>query len=409
MLCRSCNSNKIFIFLNLHNAPHSNEYINESVSPNYEKFFPLKVGVCKSCWLVQTQDFSKPTELFKEDYAYLSSISSSWVNHASLYCDMIIKKLNLNSNSSVIEIASNDGYLLQFFKKKKISCIGIEPTKIAANISKKKKINTLVEMFNYRYSKIIKKKYGKYDLIICNNVFAHVQDINNFTKGLKNLLKPKGTINIEVPHLLNLMKYLQFDTIYHEHYSYLSIISLSNILNRQSLFLYNVDKINTHGGSLRLYITHKNSIFYNKYKIVDQLFNDEIKFGLKNLKTYQSFQRKTFLIKINFLNFLIKNKKLGKKIVAYGAAAKGNTLLNYCGIKNDLIDYVFDSSKVKQNKLLPGSNIKIQEATKIFKYRPDIVIILPWNLENEIKLFLSPLKKFNTKIIKVIPKISYIE
>ena len=276
MRCRSCNSDKIFIFLNLHNAPHSNEYIDENVSPNYEKFFPLKVGVCKSCWLVQTKDFSKPTELFKDNYAYLSSISSSWVKHASLYCDMIIKKLNLNSNSSVIEIASNDGYLLQFFKKKKISCIGVEPTKIAANISKKKKINTLVEMFNYRYSQILKKKYGKYDLIICNNVFAHVQDINNFTKGLKNLLKPKGTINIEVPHLLNLIKYLQFDTIYHEHYSYLSILSLSNILNRQSLFLYNVDKINTHGGSLRLYITHKNSIFYKKYKIVDQLFKEEI-------------------------------------------------------------------------------------------------------------------------------------
>ena len=383
MKCRFCRNNLKDKILDLGKSPPSNAYLKNKSQFNYEKYFPLKLYLCKKCYLVQTQDFNKPEELFTNDYAYFSGTSKLFVEHAKKYVEKISKKLNLNRKSFVVEIASNDGYLLKNFLKKKIPCLGIEPTKSTYKKSLSIKIPTLNKFFGTSLSKEIVNRYRKADLVIGNNVYAHVPDINDFTKGIKNILNLNGTVTLEFPHLFNLVKHNQFDTIYHEHYSYLSLYTVSKIFSEHNLKIFHVEKIFTHGGSLRVYGCHQTN---NKKinKSVSKILTEERNAGLLKLKSYKNLQKNADKTKLEFINFLKKLKSKNKIISAYGAAAKGNTLLNFCNIKNDTIDFVFDASESKQNKYLPGSHIKILNPRSLLKKKVDYLLILPWNIKNEI-------------------------
>lgn len=404
MKCRNCQKKLNFKWIDLGNSPPSNNYIKKKDFKKKEKKFPLKVYVCKKCWLAQTWDYARAEDLFKKDYAYFSSTSKTFLKHAKDYTDKIIKKLKLNNKSKVIEIASNDGYLLKNFKKKNIPCIGIEPTIDTANFAEKLGIKVIKSFFNSKLAKNLTKDQNNADLIIGNNVYAHVPDICDFTKGIETLLKENGTVTLEFPHLLKLIKYKQFDTVYHEHFSYLSLSVVKNIFQKNNLKIYNVEEIKTHGGSLRVYGCKKKAKFLcnrNVKKILDQ----EISFGLKKIDTYKRFQKKIDAVKYEFLKFLNNEKNKNKKICGYGAAAKGNTLLNYCNIKNNIIEFICDASPYKQNMKLPGSKIPIYSPYKIKEKKPDYIIILPWNLSKEIQNQLSYIKKWNGKFVTVIPKL----
>lgn len=404
MKCRNCQKKLNFKWIDLGNSPPSNNYIKKKDFKKKEKKFPLKVYVCKKCWLAQTWDYARAEDLFKKDYAYFSSTSKTFLKHAKDYTDKIIKKLKLNNKSKVIEIASNDGYLLKNFKKKNIPCIGIEPTIDTANFAEKLGIKVIKSFFNSKLAKNLTKDQNNADLIIGNNVYAHVPDICDFTKGIEILLKENGTVTLEFPHLLKLIKYNQFDTVYHEHFSYLSLSVVKNIFQKNNLKIYNVEEIKTHGGSLRVYGCKKKAKFScnrNVKKILDQ----EISFGLKKIDTYKKFQKKIDAVKYEFLKFLNNEKNKNKKICGYGAAAKGNTLINYCNIKNNIIDFICDASPYKQNMKLPGSKIPIYSPYKIKEKKPDYIIILPWNLSKEIQNQLSYIKKWNGKFVTVIPKL----
>lgn len=405
MNCRFCTNKFKHVFIDLGFAPPSNAYINKEHLDHPEIYYPLKTYVCQKCWLVQTRDFTSPEKLFVSSYAYFSSTSLSFLKHAKNYFYKIKKDLNLNKNSFVIEIASNDGYLLKNFVKAGIPSLGIEPTDSTANFSHKQGIKVLKKFFSYKVSKKLSEKYGKADLIIANNVYAHVPNIKDFTLGLKVMLKLNGTITIEFPHLKELIKHSQFDTIYHEHFSYLSLYSVIKIAQKFKLRVFKVEKINTHGGSLRAYICHSNDVRIND-KSVKKILNEEKVFGLRKLKTYLNFQQKADKIKYNLLKFLIKQKNKNKKVIAYGAAAKGNTLLNYAGIKSDLISAVFDAAKSKHYKFLPGSHIPIYPANKISKEKADYIFILPWNISGEIIKKNYRYKK-NVKFFSAIPRLKF--
>lgn len=381
MNCRHCNKLLSNLFIDLGVAPPSNAYLSNIY--NIEPRYPLKIFVCDNCWLVQTEDFSAAETIFTEDYAYFSSVSKSWVLHAKLFCEKAIKKFNLNRNSFVVELASNDGYLLKNFVENSIPCLGVEPTIGTALEAEKKQINVLKEFFNLNLASLIAEKYKKADLIIANNVIAHVPDINDFIKGMKLLLNNKGTISIEFPHLMQLIEKIQFDTIYHEHYSYFSLSSIVKIFSTFGLKVYDVEKIATHGGSLRILSCHSfcdQSVSPNVQKLIDE----EIQFGITNFDIYQNFQKSVVIVK-NDISIFFKNSKAQKKrIVGYGAAAKGNTLLNYCGITSNDIEYIVDNAKSKQGKYTPGSHIPILDPQIIKETKPDYIIIFPWNIREEI-------------------------
>ena len=404
MNCRNCKNTLKNKWIDLGFSPPSNNYLSKKDLIKNEKFLPLKVYVCKNCWLSQTQDYTSSKKLFRHDYAYYSSTSKSFVNHAKKYTDKIIKKLHLNSKSNVIEIASNDGYLLKNFLKKKIPCFGVEPTINTAKAAEKIGIRVIKKFFSTKLSKRLIKDKKQADLIIGNNVFAHVPDILDFTRGMSLLLKKNGTITLEFPHLLELMKYSQFDTVYHEHFSYLSLIAVKNIFSKFDLKIYDVEKIKTHGGSLRIYACKKG---YKNYisKNVKKIINQEKIYGLNKITKYNNFQFKIEKIKYKFLKFLREKKLEGNKICGYGAAAKGNTLLNYCEIKTDMIDFVCDAALSKQNKRLPGSHIPIFKPNKIMKEKPNYIIIFPWNLTKEITSQLFFIKKWQGKFVTVIPNL----
>jgi hypothetical protein len=406
MNCRFCKNKLKHKFIDLGYAPPSNAYISKKNLDKAEIYYPLKTYVCEKCWLVQTEDFTSAEKLFDSSYAYFSSTSKSFLKHAKNYFYKIKKELSLNKRSFVIEIASNDGYLLKNFVRAKIPCLGIEPTNSTANFAEKRGVKVLRKFFSYKIGNKLFKKKRKADLIIANNVFAHVPNINDFVRGLQVILKKNGTITIEFPHVKELIKHNQFDTIYHEHFSYLSLFTVIKILEKFKLKVFNVEKINTHGGSLRVYICHLKDEKLTD-KSVDKILKEEKIFGLKNLKTYLNFQTKVNKIKNALLKFLISQKNKNKKVVAYGAAAKGNTLLNYAGIKNDLISKVFDAAKSKQYKFLPGSHIPIYPSNKILKEKADYVIILPWNISNEIIKQNYYLKKNNVKFFSAIPKLKF--
>ena len=386
--CRHCSESLQNEVIDLGNQPFSNAYLNENDLKKPEITFPLKVFLCSKCWLLQVPAYEKPEVLFNEDYAYFSSTSTSWLRHASKFVDQAINRFNLNTKSNILEIASNDGYLLQYFNKKGINNIGIEPTKAAANEALKKGVKTIQRFFSANFAHELKASNPKYekgfDLIILNNVLAHVPDINDFIKGLSIALKSDGKISIEFPHLYNLIKYCQFDTIYHEHFSYLSLNFLNRLANFANLKIFDVEELPTHGGSLRVWMCHHKC----EYKInpsVNIILQKEQFFRLESLGRYINFQKKALTIKNSFLKFLINSYENNKKIIGYGAAAKGNTLLNYAGIKNDLISHIADKSISKQGKYMPGSHIPIISPEILNEMQFDKLLVLPWNIVKEVK------------------------
>lgn len=395
MNCRYCNNLKLSKILDLGYSPPSNAYLVAADLSRDEQLIPLRVLVCDECWLVQIEDYTLPDELFNAEYAYLSSTSSSWVKHAKEYCEKIIQELNLNIESMVVEIASNDGYLLTNFLERKIPCYGVEPTASTAKISKTKGINVIEEFFGSVLAENLAKQKKNADLIIANNVYAHVPDINDFTKGLSKLLKPSGVVTLEFPHLLNLLKFNQFDTIYHEHYSYLSLYTVSNIFESHGLRVWSVEEIDTHGGSLRVYGCLKDAPWELKSS-VQLVLDKEAQYGLRKLSTYCHLQPAADKVRLELNNFLVQQRDNGKKVVAFGAAAKGNTLLNFSKIDSSLVQYVCDNAVSKQGKYLPGSHIPIVDPIKIKNDNPDYILIFAWNIKDEIKDNISLISN-NTK------------
>ena len=404
MKCRFCQSKLDKMFIDLGHAPPSNAYLLEADLTKVEKYYPLKVMVCEKCWLVQTLDTQTPSDYFDENYAYLSGASSTWRAHVRTFVEDICRAFPLNKDSFVLEIASNDGHLLTNFVEKKIPCMGIEPTKSTAKQAEILGIPTLNQFFSYGLAKSLNQRGQSADLIIANNVFAHVPDIVDFARGLKEILKPSGNITIEFPHLLNLIKLGQFDTIYHEHFSYLSLFTVKNILSSVGLKIWKVDKLQTHGGSLRIFACHKERKIQVE-STVSETLQEEQEFGLQTSEVYTSFNAVAEKIKDELLKFLINEKEKGKRVVAYGAAAKGNTLLNYAGVKPDLINTVYDLAQSKQNKFLPGSHIPVANPEELKTTAPDFVLILAWNIADEIRQNLKHLDAYGTKFIVAIPEL----
>jgi ubiquinone/menaquinone biosynthesis C-methylase UbiE len=407
MKCKFCNTEIENITFDLGNTAPSNSLIFPDNLFSSEVAYPLTLYTCPKCFLVQIEEQVNGEEIFNENYVYFSSASKYWLAHAKKYCKEITNKLSLNNNSFVVEIASNDGYLLQNFVNSNIKCLGIEPTQNTANEAMLKGVPTLVNFFTESLAEQFAQDNERADLIIANNVLAHVPDINDFVSGFKKLLKEEGTITVEFPHLFELVKHNEFDTIYHEHYFYFSLYTLNIIFNKHDLSIYDVEELETHGGSLRIYITHKGNIIdSNSIKNnVKRILNKELKSNVNTLDFYSSIQSNAFKIKLEALNYLVKQKINNKKIIAFGAAAKGNTFLNYSGIKKDIIDFVVDETPYKIGKYMPQSKIPILSFDKIMTEKPDIIIILPWNHKKEIVEKLEFTKEWGAKIVTFIPKL----
>jgi hypothetical protein len=384
MKCRHCQTHLQHMFVDLGFAPPSNAYLSASALSQAEMTLPLRVRVCDACWLVQTEDYAQADTFFNEDYAYFSSASQTWLAHASAYAQAMTDKLKLNSQSHVVELASNDGYLLKNFVVKGIPCLGIEPTESTAHAARVLGIPVLSEFFGQLLSQRLVEQGKQADLIAANNVYAHVPDINDFTQGIKTLLKPQGVVTIEFPHLMQLLSHNQFDTIYHEHFSYLSLYTVQMIFASCGLRIFDVEQLPTHGGSLRVFGCHE-SASWPLANRVQNLLQEETDRGMQSLAAYAGFQDKVNHIKNALVSFLIEQKKLGKKVVAYGAAAKGNTLLNYAGVRPDLLPMVCDAAQSKQGKYMPGSHIPILAPDQLKLSQPDIVLVLPWNIAQEVK------------------------
>ena len=407
MNCRHCGYPLEHIFLDLGFAPPSNAYLKDADLQLPESQYPLKLFVCDKCWLVQTEDFARPTELFGSDYAYFSSISKSWLEHASRYVEQMCERFNLDSKSYVIEIASNDGYLLKNFIASRIPCLGIEPSSNTADAAEALGVNVLREFFCSDLGGRLSNENKSADLVLGNNIFAHVPDINDFTMGLKKVLKPDGIVTLEFPHLLRLLEGNQFDTIYHEHFSYLSLHTASRIFKQAGLIIWDVETLSTHGGSLRVYGCNAE----NSRKIstsVKEVFTEEQSSGLNQLSTYLGFQERVDRIKMELLSYLNEQKRMGKIVAAYGAAAKGNTLLNYAGITPDLVSFVCDAAPSKQGKYMPGSHIPIFPPYILRERKPDIIMILPWNLTEEVISQNSYVREWGGKFVTAIPQIRII-
>jgi len=409
MKCRFCSKPLKHVLIDLGHAAPSNFFLEKKLNSKPEVWYPLVIYVCDKCWLVQTKDYLETDEIFSSNYHYFSSYSKDWLSQCKRYVDKITKKLELyKENKFVVEVASNDGYLLQYFKEKKIKNLGVEPTKSTAAIAKKKGLNVVQKFFNKNIANEIKKKYKKADLIIANNVLAHVPDINNFVKGFKVLLNKNGVATFEFQYLSNIIKYGQFDTLYHEHYSYLSLTFLKKLFKENNLKIYDVEKLPTHGGSLRVYVTHIDSRKNKETELCKKMFEKEKFDGMNKIKFYQKFNLKAEKIKYDLLEFLIKIKKNKKKVMAYGAASKGNTLLNYCGIRKDLVSCIIDANVNKINKYAPGSHIKVVSEKNIQQEKPEYILILPWNLKNEIINQLKYIKKWKGKFLIPVPKLKII-
>ncbi len=401
--CRFCGASLTKTFVDLGMSPLSNAYVKPENLKKMEPFYPLHAYVCDKCFLVQLEEFESPENIFS-DYAYFSSYADAWLSHCAQYVQAMTERFALGEDSQVIEIASNDGYLLQYFKKKNIPILGIEPAKNVAKVAEEKGIPTLVEFFGVQTAKELKDSGVQADLLLGNNVLAHVPDINDFVAGMKVILQDAGVITMEFPHLLQLMEKNQFDTIYHEHFSYLSFMVVEAIFKKHGLILFDVEELPTHGGSLRIYGQHEDTGIQALSPRVASLKDKEIRAGLDQLETYTSFGQKAVRAKGKLLEFLIKTKEKGKVVVGYGAAAKGNTLLNYCGVRTDLIDYVVDRSPYKQNHFLPGTHIPIFSPDRIKKTKPDYLLILPWNLKSEVMAQMSYIKEWGGQFVVPIPE-----
>jgi SAM-dependent methyltransferase len=408
MNCRHCHAPLDHLFLDLGFAPPSNAFLKAEDLAKPELYFPLKLYVCTRCWMVQTEDCARADELFTSNYAYFSSVSQSWLDHASRYAEKITRRLGLGQNSFVIEIAANDGYLLKNFVARSIPCLGIEPTADTAEAAKQIGIPVLREFFGEALAYQLRTENRQADLIIGNNVYAHVPDINDFTAGLKAALKPGGTITLEFPHLMRLIEQIQFDTVYHEHYSYLSLYTVNRIFAAAGLRVFDVEELTTHGGSLRVYGCHADDP-RPQTTAAPALLAEEERQGLRILTTYRNFQRQADRVKDRLLAFLIEQKRSGKKIAAYGAAAKGNTLLNYAGIKPDLLPYVCDAAPSKQGKYLPGSHIAILPPAVLIEDKPDIVLIFPWNIADEIIDQHAYVRQWGGIFVTAVPELKVME
>lgn len=405
MQCRFCKTELTDIFIDLVNSPASNSYLSAGQLNEPEVFFPLKVYTCHNCFLVQVDEYKKSDAIFNSEYAYFSSYSTSWLKHAKNYVDMMIGRFGYNPSSLVIEVASNDGYLLQYFVQQNVPVLGVEPTANTAAAAKEKGVESVVDFFGVRLAKQLAQESKKADLLLGNNVLAHVPDIIDFVGGMKVILKEDGVITMEFPHVMQLVNNNQFDTIYHEHFSYLSFYTVEQIFESQGLEMFDVQEIPTHGGSLRIFAKHKEDTTKEISVNVQALLNKEIAQGINNLAYYDNFQQKALKVKLDITEFLIIQKRAGKKVAAYGAAAKGNTLLNYCGIKSDLIDFVVDANPHKQNKFLPASHIPVMNEDYLKAQQPDFVIILPWNLRDEITAQLAYIRNWGGKFVIPIPQL----
>ncbi|HKH60337.1 MAG TPA: class I SAM-dependent methyltransferase [Flavitalea sp.] len=408
MLCRFCKTPLENVFIDLVNAPASNSFLTYGQLNEPEVFYPLKVFTCRECFLVQLDEYKKSDAIFNSDYVYFSSYSTTWLSHAKAYTEEMVRRFNYNQQSQVIELASNDGYLLQYFLEKNIPVLGIEPTANTAAVAIEKGIDTVVDFFGTKLAKKLVEQNKKADLLLGNNVLAHVPDIVDFVEGMKINLKENGVITMEFPHLMQLVENNQFDTIYHEHFSYLSFLTVKKIFEEQNLALFDVQEIPTHGGSLRIFAKHKTDPTKPISQNVLDLLRKEDEKGMNKLDYYNNFQQKAEMIKMDLTSFLIDQKKAGKKVAAYGAAAKGNTLLNYCGIKNDLIEFVVDANPHKQNKWLPASHIPVVHEETLKEAKPDFVVILAWNLREEIVRQLSYIRNWNGRFVIAIPALEII-
>lgn len=403
MKCRHCNAEVSLPLIDLGSAPPSNAYLTKLTMRRPEKWFPLKVLICESCWLVQAEAYSRAAELFNDEYAYFSSFSTIWLEHAEHYVSTMVERFGLKSDSHVVEVASNDGYLLQYFKQRGIACMGIEPTAGTAAAARLKGIETVEEFFGVSLANKLADQGKKADLMAANNVLAHVPDINDFSAGFALLLKPHGVATFEFPHVMQLINYNQFDTIYHEHFSYLSFTSVAQIFNTNGLSVFDVEELTTHGGSLRVFAQRKDTGIQPLSERVTELMKKEASAGMNRKEYYKGFQQHADKVKNDFLLFLLDAKSKGKIVAAYGAAAKGNTLMNYSGIRPDLIKFVVDKNPAKQNKYMPGSRIPIVDEKFLQTEKPDYVVILPWNLKDEIIHQLDYILEWGGKFVTAVP------
>jgi SAM-dependent methyltransferase len=407
MDCRHCGMPLQHSFVDLGYAPPSNAYLKAEQLRYPELHYPLRVKVCNRCWLVQTEDYARADELFGVDYAYFSSTSSTWLDHAARYARMVTERLQLGPTSFVIEVASNDGYLLKNFVADGIPCLGIEPTASTAEAAEAIGIPVRREFFGEALGRGLADEGQQADLVLGNNVYAHVPDINDFTRGLTAVLKPEGTVTLEFPHLMRLIEHTQFDTIYHEHFSYLSLTALTDIFSAAGLRVWDVEELPTHGGSLRVFGCHAEAAIATSIR-VNQLLTREDQFGLTRLETYTAFQTRANRVKDDLLCFLIEQRRLGRRVAAYGAAAKGNTLLNYAGVKPDLLPYVCDAAESKQGRFMPGSHIPIYSPEALREDPPDDLVILPWNIAHEVQTQLADLAHQGTRFVTAVPELRFL-
>ncbi len=402
--CRFCGAPLEHVFVDLGLSPLANSYVRPEDTGKGEHFFPLRVFVCGGCLLVQLEEFESPEGIFG-DYAYFSSFSDSWVEHARRYVEMAAERFGLDETSSVVEIASNDGYLLQHFVARSVPCLGIEPAANIAEVARENGIPTWTRFFGTDLADELVEKQGPADLIIGNNVLAHVPDLNDVVEGLRTALRDSGVVTMEFPHLLRLIEENQFDTIYHEHFSYFSLLAVERVFAAHGLEIFDVDELPTHGGSLRIYARHTDNGDLPVTQAVHDLRTREIAAGLDTLNGYEAYGDKVAATKRGLLRFLIDAKEAGKTVVGYGAPAKGNTLLNYCGVGPDLIQYTVDRSPYKQDHLLPGTRIPIYAPEKLAETRPDYVLILPWNLSEEITNSMDHVRDWGGVFVVPIPEV----
>ncbi|WP_375473850.1 methyltransferase domain-containing protein [uncultured Nostoc sp.] len=403
--CLFCGTGLHHTFVDLGMSPPCESYRSLKQLNEVEPFYPLHVYVCEKCFLVQLQEYISPENIFS-DYAYFSSYSDSWLQHAKKYVDLVVERFQLNQESQVIEIASNDGYLLQYFVAKSIPALGIEPAANVAEVAIKKGIPTIVKFFGQEIAKEQVAKSKQADLLLGNNVLAHTPYLNDFVKGMKIILKPHGVITMEFPHLMRLIEENQFDTIYHEHFSYFSFLTVDKIFAAHGLTIFDVEELTTHGGSLRIYARHNEDYSKPISDQVSELKNREEAAGFTQLEYYFSFGEQVKETKRNLLDFLIEIKREGKSIVGYGAPGKGNTLLNYCGIRTDFLDYTVDRNPYKQGQFLPGTHIPIFHPDKIAETKPDYILILPWNLKNEIMTQIAYIRDWGGQFVVPIPEVN---
>ncbi len=403
--CRFCGTPLEYSVVDLGMSPLCNKQVRPEEKNDMEKFYPLHAYVCNNCWLMQLEEFATPDEIFAEDYTYFSSYSDSWLAHCKKYTQLMIERFGFNSKSKVVELASNDGYLLQYFIEAGVPVLGVEPARNVAEVAREKGVPTEDVFFGVETAKELSERHGKANLLLGNNVLAHVPDINDFVSGMKIMLAEGGVITMEFPHLQRLIENNQFDTIYHEHFSYLSFVAVNRIFAHHGITLFDVEELPTHGGSIRIYGRHTEDEAKPVTEAARELLEREREMGFESPEYYANFKEQVKETKRKLLEFLIQAKREGKTVVGYGAPGKGNTLLNYCGIRTDFLDYTVDRSPHKQGNYLPGTHIPVFAPEKIRETKPDYILILPWNLKNEISEQMSYAREWGAKFVIPIPEV----